>query len=143
MLTIQHLWNVTRQKLTCLVEAPRSSKWEKLEREWKATHPNCVACGTNKNVQVHHCIPFDLRPDLELDKTNLISLCMNVGMDCHLMVGHGGDFHSYNKSVRIDAVHVMHAVAAHNMSRVQKLFQMIKESRLSMKGETNVQNNSL
>jgi hypothetical protein len=52
------------------------------------------------DVQVHHVRPFHLRPELELDPDNLISLCMAEGRHCHLAVGHGGDFKAYNLHVR-------------------------------------------
>ena len=80
---------------------PRSGKWPTLEKKWLELHPNCAACGGDTQVSVHHKKPFHLHPDLELDPTNLISLCERHC--CHLMVGHSGDWHAYNPHVADDA----------------------------------------
>ena len=44
-------------------------------------------------------MPFHLDPALELDPTNLITLCMDE-KECHLHIGHGGSFKQYNPEVR-------------------------------------------
>jgi hypothetical protein len=80
---------------------PRSGKWPTLEKNWLKVHPDCAACGTDEQVSVHHKRPFHLHPDLELDPANLITLCEKHC--CHLMVGHGGDWHAYNPHVEEDA----------------------------------------
>jgi hypothetical protein len=49
-------------------------------------------------LQVHHILPFHLNPQLELDPSNLITLCMGK-LECHLIIGHGGDYKDYNPSV--------------------------------------------
>jgi hypothetical protein len=51
-------------------------------------------------------LPFHLDPQLELDQTNLITLCMGT-KECHLVIGHGGDFHHYNPNVLGDAQTVL------------------------------------
>ena len=79
----------------------RSGKWPALERAWLKVHPTCAACGTGDQVSVHHKRPFHLHPELELDTGNLISLCEKH--NCHLMVGHSGDWHAYNPHVADDA----------------------------------------
>lgn len=73
----------------------RSPEWNKVRDEFIRMHPVCALCGTAKDLQVHHKKPFHLYPELELDKNNLITLCISKywGFNCHLLAGHGG----YNK----------------------------------------------
>jgi hypothetical protein len=49
--------------------------------------------------------PFHLHPELELDPGNLITLCMGTN-ECHLTIGHGGDWKSFNGTVLSDALMV-------------------------------------
>jgi hypothetical protein len=44
-------------------------------------------------------IPFHIRPNLELDPSNLITLCRGH----HLYVGHNGNWKLWNPRVREDA----------------------------------------
>ena len=81
--------------------AARSGKWPALERNWLKVHPHCAACGGTQDVSVHHKKPFHLHPDLELDPGNLITLCERH--NCHLMIGHSGDWHAFNPHVEEDA----------------------------------------
>jgi hypothetical protein len=46
--------------------------------------------------------PFHLYPQLELDPSNLITLCEIKGRDHHLLIGHLDDWESYNPNVRSD-----------------------------------------
>jgi 5-methylcytosine-specific restriction endonuclease McrA len=50
-------------------------------------------------VQVHHKKPFHLHPELELDPANLVTLCMTSSNECHLRIGHSGDFKAYNAAL--------------------------------------------
>lgn len=54
----------------------------------------------------HHIKPFHLFPELELDTENLIPLCESkkYGINCHLFVGHLGNFKRYNEEVVTDAI---------------------------------------
>lgn len=79
-------------------KSKRSAQWDEVRDEFIKKHPSCAACGSTEKLQVHHIIPFRIRPDLELVESNLISLCMSNN-ECHLMIGHGGSFHCYNPSV--------------------------------------------
>ena len=78
----------------------RSPKWRKVRKEHLADPFNlsCNACMRKKGLEVHHIIPFDLRPDLELQGSNLITLCKY----CHFIFGHFGDYTKFNPSVRDD-----------------------------------------
>lgn len=83
----------------------RSPHWPAVEHAHIKLHPKCAACDGIVRVQVHHKQPFHLHPELELDPKNLISLCMGP-FDCHLLIGHGGNFKCWNPDV------VSHAAVA-------------------------------
>jgi 5-methylcytosine-specific restriction enzyme A len=87
------------------IKKERSPHWHKVEKDFLAKHTNCAACGTNHHLQVHHIKPFHLYPEHELDESNLITLCMEK--ECHLKLGHGGDWKAYNPNVLkdVDKVH--------------------------------------
>lgn len=79
----------------------RSSGWRKVRKEFIAKNPACAACGGKMLLQVHHVIPFHIDPALELDASNLITLCMWKN-NCHSNIGHGDDWKCYNPNVRED-----------------------------------------
>lgn len=78
----------------------RSSKWRRVRNSILDTIFLCEACSSDKKLEVHHIIPFDLRPDLELNKDNLMVLCKH----CHLTFGHYNDYRYYNINAKNDAV---------------------------------------
>ena len=93
---IQRLFRGVRARLRDFgIGARRSSKWPTVEKAFVERNRVCEACGDSKNLQVHHKLPFHLHPELELDPTNLVSLCMGDNA-CHLLIGHGNDFRAYN-----------------------------------------------
>lgn len=83
----------------------RSDGWPEARKEHLVSFPVCVVCGSKKNLQVHHIHPFHLYPELELNPDNLITLCEDDGngCDCHLFIGHLGNFRTYNPDVKEDA----------------------------------------
>jgi len=83
----------------------RSSDWTKVRKKFLVEHPKCFICGSNNKIEVHHKVPFNLAPDLELNPDNLISLCENkkYGINCHLLVGHLGNYKRFNPNIMIDA----------------------------------------
>lgn len=85
----------------------RSSKWRKIRATHLEKNPLCAICGLKKKVEVHHVIPFNIAPDLELNPENLITLCENRkwGITCHLLVGHLGNYKDFNSSVQADATY--------------------------------------
>ena len=95
----------TRDKDKVPKGAKRSSQWPKVRREFLKAHPACAVCGSTKNLEAHHVLPFHLHPQLELDPSNLIALCETPahGMHCHLAVGHLLNYKSFNANVREDA----------------------------------------
>lgn len=90
--------SIVREKLK---SARRSPDWDDLRDDFLSLCPYCEACGSQANLQVHHIIPFNVRPELELSYTNLIALCMGPN-ECHLKLGHGGSFRCYNPNVAQD-----------------------------------------
>jgi hypothetical protein len=97
---IRHLIHVARAALReRRKRSQRSPQWRHVERQHLLEHPACAACGGTVRMQVHHVQPFAERPELELDPSNLIGLCMGAD-ECHLRLGHGGDFHHFNPEIR-------------------------------------------
>lgn len=80
----------------------RSAHWNYVRDQFIEVNPYCEACGSSEKLQVHHIMPFSNRPDLELLDSNLIVLCMSIN-ECHLFLGHGGSFKTYNPNVEQDA----------------------------------------
>jgi 5-methylcytosine-specific restriction protein A len=83
----------------------RSPKWPSVQKLHLKLEPECAACGSTKQLQVHHKKPFHLFPELELDLHNLITLCMDE-KDCHINIGHGDNFKHYNPDVTEDSAKV-------------------------------------
>jgi 5-methylcytosine-specific restriction endonuclease McrA len=79
--------------------ATRSPKWSSIRKEHIKNNPECAACGSSKKLEVHHKIPVHIQPELELDPSNLITLCDSP---CHLIFGHLFNYKSYNKTVETD-----------------------------------------
>ena len=86
--------------------AKRSPKWAKVRKAKLLLQPECEVCGCTHALEVHHVIPFHIAPEKELDIDNLIVLCQNkkYGINCHLLIGHMGNFKTFNILCRIDAV---------------------------------------
>jgi 5-methylcytosine-specific restriction endonuclease McrA len=84
------------------IEQERSPHWPTVQHKHLKLQPNCAVCGGNVNLNVHHKKPFHLFPELELEPTNLITLCMDGDKDCHIKIGHGGSFKAYNPNVEED-----------------------------------------
>jgi len=84
--------------------AIRSSKWPKMRTEFLKRNPFCAICGQdNKKYLIpHHKKPFHLYPMLELDFSNLVTLCESPGMNCHITFGHLGSFRSFNNNIEED-----------------------------------------
>jgi len=86
----------------------RSKEWTTLrKRVLKNSDAKCAVCGSTKKLELHHILPFNLFPDLELEEGNLIILCDGNGRfgikSCHLLFGHYGNFKLYNPNVHDDA----------------------------------------
>ena len=80
----------------------RSPEWGKIRKAHLAKFPTCAACGGKTKITVHHMKPFHLHPELELDPTNLITLCEgNKDINCHLVEGH---YWSFAKRFNVDVI---------------------------------------
>ena len=86
--------------------AKRSSRWRKVRAAHLEANPECACCESRTKLEVHHIIPFNLAPDLELDPNNLITLCENkkYGVNCHLLFGHLGNYKRANPTVKEDVI---------------------------------------
>jgi 5-methylcytosine-specific restriction endonuclease McrA len=100
---LKHFVNVAHSLLRehVVKRVTRSSEWHSVEKAHLKVQPFCAACGSNNRLQVHHKEPFHLDPALELDPTNLITLCMDTN-ECHLKLGHGDNFKAYNPNIVAD-----------------------------------------
>lgn len=103
MKIIEHLSDVAQGKTS--ISKPRSSKWPSVRKKHLESNPACAVCGGTEKVEVHHVRPFHLHPELELDLSNLVTLCESGkgGMNCHLAIGHLGSFKSFNADIETDA----------------------------------------
>lgn len=104
----------------------RSSQWPEVRDEFLKSNPTCAACGADKRLNVHHMKPFHLHPDLELDPSNFITLCMVL--DCHLLIGHGDNFKAYNPDVKADAEAVMSS--NDKAAKLKEIAVQVKAKRL-------------
>ena len=77
----------------------RSGAWTRVRREHLAEHPTCAACGRSGDMEVHHVQSYHEHPELELDRSNLITLCAEP---CHLVHGHLMSWRRTNAEVRLD-----------------------------------------
>lgn len=82
-----------------LFGSPRSGKWPRVRKEHLEREPLCVACGRRKDIEVHHVVPFHEDPSLELEPSNLISVCRDP---CHYVFGHLLNWKKSNPMVRED-----------------------------------------
>ena len=84
----------------------RSDDWLDFRDAFVRGNPECMVCGGRKKIEVHHIVPFHVAPDLELDPSNLMVLCTRkkYGINCHLLIGHLGNFRRINPAVELDAM---------------------------------------
>ena len=102
---IKRLYKAIKEAVTGKPLAVRSSQWETVRKNHLKSSPACAACGCDQHLQVHHIVPFHLDRSLELDPNNLITLCEGKGEhQCHLNIGHLGNFKNYNPRVVEDSV---------------------------------------
>lgn len=76
--------------------ATRSPKWQTVRKNHLKNNSRCAACGSTKDLEVHHIVPVHQDKTQELDPSNLITLCSK---QCHLIFGHLMNFKSWNKDV--------------------------------------------
>ena len=112
LLTLACLWGCLPQSSDPTFGAARSSEWPKVRATYLSKHSRCEACGGREGLQVHHVLPFKAAGNgdedgdgiiNELDEDNLITLCTGDTCNCHLWIGHAGNFKSFNANCREDA----------------------------------------
>lgn len=86
------------------IGAKRSGSWRRVRDEHLKFYPQCQCCGGTDRLRVHHKVPFHEAPDLELDPSNLMTLCESkkFGLNCHFLFGHLGNWRKSNPWVQID-----------------------------------------
>ena len=77
---------------------PRNPRFERESRQWLIGRV-CACCGCTTGLQTHHIKPFHLFPELEMDPANWLALCGPTELNCHLRIGHLGNFKWYNPRV--------------------------------------------
>lgn len=75
--------------------AVRSPEWKEVRKLHLQNQDECQACGKKSSLEVHHIIPVHVDKNLELDPTNLLTLCDR----CHLVFGHLSNYRSWNENV--------------------------------------------
>ncbi len=80
----------------------RSRSWGSVRRTHLNKQPFCQACGRTNHLEVHHIKDYSSFPELELESTNLITLC-GGSTRCHFVFGHLGDWSSINPDIVEDA----------------------------------------
>jgi 5-methylcytosine-specific restriction protein A len=84
----------------------RSSKWRSIRAKHIRANPSCAVCGSTTSLEVHHIQPFHLCPELELEPSNLMTLCDGMrrrGLNCHHLFGHLRNWRRINYDVIEDA----------------------------------------
>lgn len=79
----------------------RSSQWTKVRNRFLGKMPICAVCYERdvSKLEVHHIVPFAVDPSLELRESNLITLCNEQAMNCHLIWGHFQNFRKINPDI--------------------------------------------
>jgi 5-methylcytosine-specific restriction enzyme A len=122
--TIIHGINIIRSKVKDIaIGKKRSSKWHSVEKHFLANNPCCAICNGTKRLNVHHKKPFHLFPELELEVSNLVTLCMG-DKECHLRIGHAGSFRSYNPNIDSDIL-----TLRKDMSKFELIYKIAKINR--------------
>lgn len=87
------------------LHAQRSPHWSTVRKHHLKAHASCAACGDTAKLEVHHIKPFHEHPELELEPSNLITLCesKSYGIICHLLIGHNGNYRNVNPNVKEDS----------------------------------------
>lgn len=100
----------------------RSRLWPKARLEHLARQPTCQVCGVSWSLEVHHILPFHQYPDLELCPSNMITLCQSKagGVNCHLAVGHLGDYRRFNPHVVEDSEAMLSFFAKLRLGKTRK-----------------------
>lgn len=80
----------------------RSSKWPRVRMKFLYENPSCAICleQNEHRLDVHHIMPFHLDRTLELEPSNLITLCSEDSHDCHFRFGHLSNWRKFNPEIQ-------------------------------------------
>ena len=84
----------------CEIKDKRSAKWPTVRKNFLVENSKCAVCNSKDKLEVHHIFAFHTSPELELDPSNLITLCDKY---CHFMFGHFMNYKSWNVNVIEDS----------------------------------------
>lgn len=73
-------------------------KWLDVKNKHLRHNNQCIICGTNHFLEVHHIKPINKFPELAYEPSNLVTLCRK-GKNCHLVHGHLGNFNNHNQNI--------------------------------------------
>lgn len=82
-----------------------------------------------EHLNVHHKVPFHIAPELELEESNLITLCMSEDRHCHLLIGHGDSFKAYVPDVEGFSKEALDAHWKNDKAKIAAVVQKAKDSR--------------
>lgn len=102
------MFNILSFRGRFLRYATRSPKWRTVRKEFLKNNTKCAACGSTKDLEVHHIVPVHIDSSKELDMDNLITLCAE---SCHILFGHLMDFKSHNPSVIDDCIIISNKIS--------------------------------
>jgi 5-methylcytosine-specific restriction endonuclease McrA len=71
--------------------------WRKVRNAHLKAEPACRACGTDKDLQVHHVKPWHVSQALRFEHSNLITLCQ----PCHFRFAHLLNWKDWNEQIRV------------------------------------------
>lgn len=95
------------------VETPvsRHSSWRNVRARHLASFPACAACGFTRALHVHHVVPIEIAPELELCAENLLTLGSNCPSgNHHILFGHGQNWRTWVPSSRQLAADMLAAI---------------------------------
>lgn len=74
--------------------AKRSFEWSSFRKQHIMN--KCEYCNSKWFLNLHHVLPFHLYKELELEPTNICTLCRS----CHLLLGHFQKWASFNEDIK-------------------------------------------
>lgn len=79
----------------------------KAKKDYVSLYRECAVCGSIKGLEVHHCKPVHVFPELACEFSNFITLCDGITNNgCHNRLGHWGNFKTkFNPNIRQLAVY--------------------------------------
>lgn len=72
----------------------------KAKKAYLQDNMQCVLCGAEANLEVHHIVPVHLAPELACDPNNFITLCDYGNKGCHYKFGHLCCFTKFNPKIQ-------------------------------------------